>query len=113
MNIRKSLICALLVVSLPAVAEFTQTVSMAYELALSEIRVPATPNSGLIFKECASCDMITVRVTANTQYIVNGRSLPLKEFRKAGFQVTNRDRTAVTVLHHLESDTIVSVTVKI
>jgi hypothetical protein len=113
MNIRKSLICALLVVSLPAVADFTHTISMAYELALSDLRVPATPNSGLIFKECASCDMTTVRVTANTQYIINGKSMSLKDFRKAVFQVTKRDRTAVTVLHHLESDTIVSVTVKI
>ena len=112
MNIRKLLICALLVISLPAVAKFT-TISRAYELALSDLRVPATPNSGVIFKECAECNMVSVRVTPNTQYIVNGRSLPLKDFRKAVFQVTHRDTTPVTVLHHLESDTIVSVTVAI
>jgi hypothetical protein len=112
MNIRKSLICALLVVSLPAVAEFT-TISRAYEVALSGFRVPATPSSGITFKECEECDFVTVRVTPNTQYIVNGRSLPLKDFRKAVFQVTHRDTTPVTVLHHLESDTIVSVTVAI
>ena len=112
MNIRKSLICALLVVSLPAIAEFT-TISRAYEVALSGFRVPATPSSGIIFKECEECDFVTVRVTPNTQYIVNGRSLPLKDFRKAVFQVTHRDTTPVTVLHHLESDTIVSVTVAI
>ena len=112
MNIRKSLICALLVVSLPAIAEFT-TISRAYEVALSDFRVPATPSSGVTFKVCAECDMMAVRVTPDTQYIVNGRSLPLKDFRKAVFQVTHRDTTPVTVLHHLESDTIVSVTVKI
>jgi hypothetical protein len=112
MNIRKSLICALLVVSLPAVAEFT-TISRAYEMALSDLRVPATPNSGIIFKKCAECDLVTVRVTPDTQYIVNGRSLPLKEFRKTVFQITRRDTTPVTVLHHLESDTIVSVSVAI
>ncbi len=112
MNIRKSLICALLVVSLPAVAEFT-TISRAYEIALSDLRVPATPSSGIIFKECAECDLVTVRVTPDTQYIVNGRSLPLKDFRKAVFQITHRDTTFVTVLHHLESDTIVSVSVAI
>ena len=112
MNIRKSLICAILIISLPAVAEFT-TISRAYEMALSDVRVPATPNSGIIFKKCAECDMVTVRVTPNTQYIVNGRSLPLKDFRKAVFQVTHRDTTPVTVLHHLESDTIVSVSVAI
>ncbi len=112
MNIRKTLICALLLISLPAAAEFT-TISKAYEVSLSDLRVPATPSSGVIFKECAECDMMSVRVTPNTQYIVNGKSLLLKDFRKAVFQVTHRDTTSVTILHHLESDTIVSVTVAI
>jgi len=112
MNIRKLLISILLIASLPVAAEF-QTISKAYEIALSDFRVPATPNSGVTFKECAECDMMTLRVTANTQYILNGRSVTLKDFRKSVFQVRHRQTTAVTVLHHLESDTVVSVSVKI
>jgi hypothetical protein len=112
MNIRKSLICALLVVSLPAVAEFT-TISKAYEVALSDIRVPATPSSGIIFKACTDCDMTSVRVTPNTQYIVNGKSIELKAFRKAVFQIRDRAAETIIILHHLESDTVVSVSVTI
>jgi len=112
MNIRKSLICALLVVSLPAVAEFT-TISRAYEVALSDMRVPATPSSGIIFKQCTDCDMMSVRVTPDTQYIVNGKSITLKAFRKAVFQIRDRAAETIIVLHHLESDTIVSVSVTI
>jgi hypothetical protein len=112
MNIRKSLICALLVVSLPAVAEFT-TISRAYEIALSDFRVPATPSSGAMFKECAECDMMSVRVTPKTQYVVNGKSITLKAFRKAVFQIHDRAAETIIVLHHLESDTIVSISVTI
>jgi len=112
MNIRKTLICSLLVLSFPAAAEFT-TISRTYEVALSNVRVPATPNSGITFKLCADCDMVTVRVTPNTQYVVNGTSLPLKAFRKSVFQVRDRATTVVGVKHHLESDTIVSVSVTI
>ncbi len=110
MHIRILLIAVLAGICLPATAEFT-TVSRAYEIALSDLRVPATPSSGIIFKQCADCDSVSVRVTPSTQYVVNGRSLPLKDFRKAVFQVTDRAATSVTVLHHLESDTIVSVSV--
>ena len=44
MNIKKLLICTLLTLSLPVAAEF-ETVSRAYEIALSDFRVPATPRS--------------------------------------------------------------------
>ena len=112
MNIRNILICALLMASFSAMAEFT-TISRAYEAVLSDTRVPATPNSGIIFKECADCDMRTLRVTPDTQYLVNGKSVTLKDFRKSVFQVRERANTAITILHHLESDTVVSVSATI
>jgi len=112
MNKTTTLICALLVFSLPAAAEFT-TVSQAYEIALSDFRVPATPNSGVIFKECEDCDMVTIRVTPDTQYIVNGKSTALKEFRKNVFNIHDRANETIIVLHHLESNTVVSVSVTI
>jgi len=112
MNKTLILICTFLVLSLPAAAEFT-TVAEAYEIALSDFRVPATPSSGIIFKRCADCDMETVRVTPDTRYIVNNRSVTLKDFRKQVFQIRDRAAETIIVKHHLESDTIVSVSVSI
>jgi hypothetical protein len=110
MNIKHFLIAVLLGLSLPAAAEFT-TVAEAYELALSDFRVPATPSSGVIFKKCGDCDMMTLRVTPNTDYRVNGKSYPLKEFRKRVFDIRDRANTPVIVLHHLEADIVLSVSV--
>jgi len=110
MNIRYLLIAALLSLSLPAAADFT-TIAEAYELALSDLNVPATPSSGIVFKKCADCDTQVVRVTPGTTYSINGQALPLKEFRKRVFNITDRAHTAVTVIHHLEADVILSVSV--
>jgi hypothetical protein len=112
MDIKKVLICTFLFLSLPVAAEFV-TVSKAYEIALSDFRVPATPSSGVQFKECAECDTVIIRVTPGTQYRVNSRSVTLKEFRKNVFQVRNRAEKMVIVLHHLESDTVESVSVNL
>lgn len=110
MNIKSLILAILLGLSLPVAAEF-KTVSLAHEVSLSNFRVPPTANSGLGFKTCDECEMRTVRVTPMTQYIINGKALPLKEFRKAIFQVRDRSNHTLTVLQHLESNTIVSVSV--
>lgn len=112
MSIRKFLTIALLVLSLPVAAEFT-TVSLAYEIALSDFRVPATPSSGVQFRECEECDHKILRVTPHTRYVVNGQSVDLKEFRKRVFDVRDRAAATVIVLHHLESDTVESVSISI
>ena len=91
-------------------ADFT-TISEAYELALSDVTIPATPSSGIQFKRCSDCDVQTVRVTPNTRYSVNGEVLPLKDFRRRVFNISNRSTTFVSVLHHLESDVVLSVSV--
>jgi len=88
-------------------------VSRAYEVALSEFRAPATENGGVSFKLCPSCEPQLVRVTADTRYAVNGKAVRLEDFRKAVSQARDRDEKTVIVLHHLESDTIVSLDVYI
>jgi len=110
MKIRHLLIAILLSVSLPATAEFT-TYAEAYELALSDVRVPATPSSGIIFKKCGECDAMSVRVTPKTTYLINGQAYPLKEFRKRVFSIRDRSQTPVTILHQLEADIVLSVSV--
>jgi hypothetical protein len=112
MNVKKLILLALLTLSLPVAADFV-IVSEAYEIALSNFRVPATPSSGVQFKKCDECDYQTVRVTPNTRYVVNGQAVTLKEFRKRVFDVRDRAAETIIVLHHLESDTIESVSVDI
>lgn len=112
MKIRLFVAALLLSLALPASADF-KIISHAYEIGLSEFRAPATPSGGLAFKECAQCKTKSVRVTPSTQYVVNGRSVSLKEFKQATHEVRDRKAVAVIVLHHLESDTVVSVSVTI
>lgn len=90
-----------------------QIVSLAYEVPLNEFRVPATTNSGASFRECSGCERHLVRVTAATQYVINGESLRLQAFREALMHARNRDDKTVIVMHHLESDTIESISVSL
>ena len=91
-----------------------ETVSKAYEVSLADFRPPASPNSIAQFKPCRECDSQILRATAGTRYMVNGRSVGLQKFRLAIATVTrDRRRVPVTVLHHLESDTLQSVSVTI
>ena len=110
MKIKHFFIAALLSVSLPAAADF-RTVAEAYELALSDVTIPATPSSGITFRKCADCDKETVRVTPTTQYSVNGQVYPLKGVRRLCFDSGDRANTFVSVVHHLESDVVLSVSV--
>ncbi len=102
---RTVLAILLLGLALPAAADFT-VVTEAYEVALSDLRLPGATNGTLTFRECRKCDYRTVRVTAATHYAVNNEALTLEGFRKAVADVRNPSDVTVTVEHHLESDTI-------
>jgi len=90
-----------------------QIISQAYEISLDKFRAPATTNGGVAFQECDECDRMSVRVTAGTRYTINGKAVRLEDFKKAVSQVRNRDEVTLTVLHHLESDTIEMIAVSL
>ncbi len=90
-----------------------QIVSLAYEVPLSEFRAPATTNGGASFRECSDCERHLVRVTAATHYLINGKSMRLQAFKEALMHANDRDEKTLTVLHHLESDTIQSISVSL
>ena len=81
MNIKTLLFAILLSFSLTAAAEFT-TVSLAHEVALSDLRIPTTPNANVGFKTCSECEFRVVRATPLTQYNINGHAVPLKELSR-------------------------------
>ena len=111
-TLKKFSIGLLFFISLSAVAEF-EAITRSYEISLDEFRVPATANSALSFKQCASCDIETVRVTNRTQYIVNNKRIELLEFKKVISRVRDREDQGIIVKHHLESDTIVAVSISL
>ena len=96
--------------SLPAAAD---VVSQAYEVALSDFRAPASANGTAAFRECSQCEQKLVRVTANTRYMLNGKTVRLIDFRKAISQARNRSNVPVIVLHHLETNSIQSINVSL
>ena len=111
MIFRTAFLALLLGSSLPAAANF-EIVSKAHEVSLADLRLPGHANGTLSFKPCATCDYETVRVTSATVYEANRQALDLDDFRTALGNVRDRREVTVTVLHHLESDTIKAVRVR-
>ncbi|MCZ6718485.1 MAG: hypothetical protein O6944_04955 [Gammaproteobacteria bacterium] len=110
MHIQRLLVLVLLGLSLSAVAGFT-TITEAYEVAVSDLRLPLNERGTLTFRQCVDCEAQTVRVTHGTRFVINGHSVKLKDFRKSLSRVSNRADESVIVLHHLESNTVTSVSV--
>lgn len=107
MHIRSIFAALLMSISLSATAQFT-TIALAYEIALSNLKVPTASTASLMFKECEDCETKIIRMTQETQFIVNGKSIGLRKFRKITFQVRDRKAATVIVKHHLESNLITS-----
>ena len=110
MQLRKLLVLVLLGLSLAAAADF-RTITEAYEVDISNLRLPGSENGTLTFKQCADCEAQTLRVTVKTRYLINDRDFALAEFKKQLKLVRNRKYLSVAVLHHLESNTIKAVDV--
>jgi len=105
MKIKTLITVALLCLSFAATGQ-GQVTAQAYEIALRNFQAPATANGRAAFKECDTCVRKSVRVTPTTRYAVNGEAVRLEDFRKALLQANSQASTAVTLLHHLESDTV-------
>lgn len=108
MHIRTLLALVLIGLSLSAAADFT-TVTEAYEVTSGDMRLPRNVGGTLTFKRCADCDSQTILVNSRTRYIIDGRDVELTEFKERMAGVRNE---SVTVLHHLESNTITAIKVR-
>jgi hypothetical protein len=112
MKLKVLMTAVLLVLAMPAAAEF-RTVQEAYEVALSDMRLPRGDGGTIAFKECDTCEYVRIRVGADISYRLNGKSVSLKQFRKALAGVKNREDQPVTVLHHLERNQVTAVRVNL
>ena len=112
MKLKLFLIATCLGLALPAAADFV-TIEQAYEVALSDIRLPRSDNDNgtLAYKECGTCEIKTTDVDVNTRWLINGTAVSLKKFREAVSRVADREKEAVTVLRHLERNRVTAVSV--
>ena len=107
----KVLIAAIILgLALPVAAEF-RTIAEAYEVSLSDLRLPQNTGGTIAYKPCETCPYQTKRVSSDTEWVLDGKSLPLEKFRRSLTAIADRQNTPVTVLHHLESDRITRVSV--
>lgn len=112
MKTRYLLSVLLLALALPAAAEF-RTVAEAYEIELSNLRLPQNAAGTIAYKTCDACEYQTTRVSADTRWILNGRAMSLVKFRQGIAQIKDRKKRHVTVLHHLEKDRVTQVQITI
>lgn len=107
----KLLIAAIVLgVALPVAAQFG-TIAEAYEVRLSDLRMPLNEGGTVAYKPCGACSYETKPVSSDAEWILNGQSLPFAEFRRGIMSIADGDAASVTVLHHLEKDRVIRVQV--
>ena len=104
------LVVLALIAAAQSSAEF-RTIAEAYEVALSDFEAPKFPNDLVSFKACRACETQSVRVTPKTTYVINQQATRFKDFVKSLAAARDRERKTVIVMHHLESDTISSLSI--
>ena len=110
MRLKVFIAAMMLGLAVPAAADYV-TIEQAYEVALSEVRLPGSETGTIAFKPCETCDFLTKRVDGNTRWLINGKAVSLQRFREATNGVASREKKAVTVLHHLKNNRITAVSV--
>lgn len=112
MRIKILLSVFVLALALPAAAEF-RTVKAAYEVRLTELRLPQNEAGTIAYKTCGECAFQTTRVSGETSWVLNGRSMSLAKFREGLANIEDRDNKYVTVMHHLESNRVTKVAISL
>ena len=107
----KVLIAAtLLALSLPVAAEW-EPPQESHEARLSELRLPQNEAGTVGFKPCEDCAYVVRRVDANTQWVLDGKAMSLKDFKRNLRRIADREGTPVTVVESFESDRVTRVSV--
>ena len=112
MHIQKLLALVLIGLSLTAAADFT-TITAAYEVPASDLRLPQNTAGTLTFKQCADCELQTLRVSSKTRYVINRKDVEFAEFKERLTLVRRTKDVTATVLHHLESNRITAIKVSL
>ena len=109
MNMIKTITVAwMLVISSIAFADDVPA-TYTYEVSINSLRLPVSPNGTVSLRECDDCDYHSIRVTPKTQYTIDGKYLPLNEFRKAILDLRLRGDITVNVARDEATSTVASV----
>lgn len=95
-----------------ATADF-EVVEEAHEIMLSDLQLPIEETGMIAFKECAECTYQRVDVSKGTEYRINGKAVPLKDFREAMAMVAEPDNKFVGVLRHVRRNQVTVVWVNL
>lgn len=112
MHVRCKLFATLLLVCTSVSAQF-RTVQLAHEIPLSEFFAPVTQNGVLNYRACSECAALRSRLTVKTRYIINDQDVALPEFRARLVALREREDRILTVLQHLETNTVTLVSIRL
>jgi hypothetical protein len=104
-------IIVMLVLAWPALAQLTTMVE-SLEASPSQIRLPTSPNGNLSFQPCAeSCDAeyISVRLTPDTRFFVQGAAVKFIDFRRDFYNMRLRTDGYALVSYDTDKNTVTSV----
>ena len=104
MNMMKTITLAwmLIISSLAFAGEKT------YEVSIYSLRLPVSHNGTVALRECDDCDYHTIRVTPNTQYVINDQHLRLDEFRERILDLKRHGNITVNVTRDEATETVVN-----
>ncbi len=106
-------IMAIAVALLFSISAYTEGVppSKTFEVSIFSVRMPVSENGTISIRECDNCDYHSLRVTPETQYLLNGKAMKLDRFRKALTDLRQQGDTTVNVKRDDTSNTVVNVRV--
>ena len=91
-----------------------KTVVEALEISASNITLPTAPNGRLMFRPCSTtCNskFVLVRLTPETAYFVQNKTLDFSEFRKAFYETRSSASDYALVTYAVESNTVTSISI--
>ena len=103
---RLALLILVAVAALPLSAKQMPT-SDTIEATANMLSMPSTDDGILVLKTCPTCKSVTLRATSNTQYILGGKDVSLKDF--SAFARMNGNAN-VTLAYDVPSSRLLRVT---
>lgn len=96
-----------------SLATFAQSLppSKTFEISIFSVRMPVSESGTISIRECEDCDYHSIRVTPQTQYLINDHAMTLEQFRQALTEMRQRGDTTVNVQRDDTSNTVVTVRV--
>jgi hypothetical protein len=108
MKIKMIVTALLLSLSLTAAAQMKDS-GAAYEVKMTDVRLPTSEVGTIGFKPCGDCDYETRRVNRSTVWEFNGERMSLKDFRLRFNAVDRSINVPVQVLHNFDSNLVTRV----